>query len=67
MSVVRRSLCDMSAFEKPQKADQEQTAQEQTGQAKTDSEPDSFDEHAEDVFKEFVGDATPTDGPAPAG
>ena len=57
VSVARRSLCHMSASEKSQKAEQ----------ANTDSEPDSFDEHAEDVFKEFVGEATPVDGPAPAG
>jgi hypothetical protein len=30
-------------------------------------QPDSFDENLESEFKEFVGDATPTDGPAPAG
>ena len=33
----------------------------------SDVEPDSFDEQVEDEFKTFVGDATPTDGPAPAG
>jgi hypothetical protein len=32
-----------------------------------EEERDSFDEKAEDDFKEFVGDAEPTEGPAPAG
>ncbi len=30
-------------------------------------EQDSFDKQVEDEFKEFIGDAEPTDGPAPAG
>lgn len=30
-------------------------------------ETDSFDEKLEDEVKEFIGDAEPTDGPAPAG
>ena len=33
----------------------------------TDREPDSFDDKLEQEFEEFVGKATPTDGPAPAG
>jgi hypothetical protein len=32
-----------------------------------DVEPDSFDKRVQDEFKTFVGDATPTEGPAPAG
>lgn len=30
-------------------------------------QPDSFDENLEQEFKEFIGDAEPADGPAPAG
>ena len=32
-----------------------------------DEQADSFDQKLEQEFKEFVGDAEPTDGPAPAG
>ncbi|MGA1837692.1 hypothetical protein VD659_12255 [Herbiconiux sp. 11R-BC] len=32
-----------------------------------DEEQDSFDKQVEDEFKEFIGEASPTDGPAPAG
>ncbi|MFB2554569.1 hypothetical protein [Herbiconiux liangxiaofengii] len=32
-----------------------------------DDERDSFDENLETEFKEFVGEATPADGPSPAG
>jgi hypothetical protein len=35
--------------------------------AEATDEPDSFDENLESGFKEFVGEATPVDGPAPAG
>ena len=37
------------------------------GKASDDGEKDSFDENLETEFKEFIGEATPTDGPSPAG
>jgi hypothetical protein len=52
-------------------ADTESAGSNSTATDSTDSnstdEPDSFDTKLESEFKEFVGEATPIDGPAPAG
>ncbi|MCS5732365.1 hypothetical protein [Herbiconiux daphne] len=39
----------------------------ESGSTDATDEPDSFDENLEEKFKEFVGDAEPAEGPAPAG
>ncbi|MGD8193089.1 hypothetical protein ACEXQB_001175 [Herbiconiux sp. P18] len=49
------------------RADVDESDATDTPDARGEGEQDSFDEHLETEFKEFVGEATPADGPSPAG